>query len=89
MPAVFTLIHGILLRPLPYRQADRLVLLLEAVPQLADIIGSAVFPFNAMHFLEWDQNASSLSDMTFFYSSEETLTDAGGDGPAIVGVVQV
>ncbi len=87
--AVYAMIHGILLRPLPYRQPDRLVLLFEFVPQLAGAVGSPFLPVNAVHFVEWRERASSFSDMTLYWSAEQTLSDAGASRPARVGVAQV
>ena len=86
---VFALIYGILLRPLPYREPDRLVLLFEYVPQFAHMLDAPYFPVNAMHFLEWQQHASSFSDMALFTWHEETLSETGGGGPAKVAVAWV
>ena len=86
---VFALIHGILLRPLPYHEPDRLVLLFEYVPQFAHMIDAPYFPVNAMHFVEWQQHASSFSDMALFTWHEETLSGTDGGVPAKVGVAWV
>ena len=87
--AVFALIYGILLRPLPYREPDRLVLLFEHVPQFAHMTDAPFFPVNAMHFIEWRQRATSFSDMALFTWHEETLSGTGGSVPANVGVAWV
>jgi putative ABC transport system permease protein len=47
--AVFSTVYGILLRPLPYREPDRLFVIRELVPQLDDRTHAA----NERHFLEW------------------------------------
>ena len=86
---VFALIYGILLRPLPYREPDRLVLLFEYVPQFAHLIDSPYFPVNAMHFIEWRQRASSFADMALFTWHEETLSGTGGGVAERVGVAWV
>lgn len=86
---VFALIYGILLRPLPYREPDRLVLLFEYVPQFAHMVDAPYFPVNAMHFIEWRQHASSFSDMALFTWHEETLSGTDGGAPAKVGVAWV
>ncbi|MCY4595106.1 MAG: ABC transporter permease [Bryobacterales bacterium] len=86
---VFALIHGILLRPLPYHEPDRLVLLFEYVPQFAHMVDAPYFPVNAMHFLEWQQHASSFSDMALFTWHEQTLSGSNGGVPAKVGVASV
>ena len=52
--AVFSIVNAVMLRPLPYPQQDRLVRVLELVPQLGRF---AVAPAN---FLDWRaQNTSS------------------------------
>ena len=86
---VFALIYGILLRPLPYREPDRLVLLFEHVAEFAHLVDAPYLPVNAMHFVEWRQHASSFSDMALFGWSEETLSGTDGGVPAKVGVAQV
>ncbi len=86
---VFALIYGTLLRPLPYREPDRLVLLFEHVAQFAHLVDAPYIPVNAMHFIEWRQHASSFSDMALFGWREETLSRIDGGVPAKVGVAQV
>ena len=86
---VFALIYGVLLRPLPYREPDRLVLLFEYVPQFAHLVDAPYFPVNAMHFIEWQRHASSFSDMALFTWGEETLSGNDAGVPAKVGVARV
>ena len=87
--AVFALIYGILLRTLPYREPDRLVLLFEHVPQFARMIDAPYFPVNAMHFIEWRKHASTFVDMALFTWHEETLSAIDEGAPAKVGVAWV
>ena len=63
--------------------------LFECLPRFADLLDSPVLPANAMHFVEWSENASSFSDMKLFWSWEVTAWDAGGGRPAWFGVAQV
>ena len=86
---VFALIYGTLLRPLPYREPDRLVLLFEHVAQFAHLVDAPYIPVNAMHFIEWRKHASSFSDMALFGWREESLSVTDGGSPARVGVAQV
>lgn len=86
---VFALIYGILLRPLPYPEPDRLVLLFERVPQLAHMVDAPYLPVNAMHFVEWRQRSSSFTEMALFTWHEETLSGTDIGVPAKVGVAWV
>lgn len=71
--AVFSVVHAVLLEPLPYAQPDRLVRLWEHnVPRQQDrnVVGPA-------NFLEWRDRATSFSGMAAFGERRATLT---GDG---------
>lgn len=46
---IFSLVDGILLKPLGYSEPDRLVLLREVIPQIADLYPT--LSVNAQHFL--------------------------------------
>ncbi len=81
--AVFSVVHAVLLEPLPYQGADRLVRIWERnIPRQNDrnVVGPA-------NFLEWRDQATSFSGMAAFGERQATLT---GDGlpeevPAIGG----
>ncbi len=57
--AIFSLVDGVLLRPLSYPRPDRLVLLQEVIPALTEKYPAV--PVNATHFLEWRQRCSSFA----------------------------
>ena len=89
MNAVFAFVHGTLLRSLSQREPDRLVALFEYLPQFADLLDWPALPVNAMHCVEWSENASSFSDMKLFGSWEVTPSDTSAGRPAWFGVAQV
>src|SRR5262245_4017396 len=76
--AIFSVVNAVLLRSLPYPDADRLVMVwgrTEAAPQLA-----ASWP----EFADWREQNRSFSDMAVWRGQSVNLTGAG-DPERIVG----
>ena len=73
--AMFSLVDGILLKPLPYRKPDRLVLLFESIPEFRERY--PMLPVNSFHFRRWKEAAGSFESLSLFTWDEETLTDPG------------
>ena len=65
--AVFSIVNAAMLRPLPYPHQDRLVRVLELVPQLGRF---AVAPAN---FLDWRAQNTSFDGIAAFGTGYETL----------------
>ena len=57
--AIFSVVYGVLLQPLPYPNADRVVALWPTAPKNA----SARFFVSAALWLDWRQNATLFEDM--------------------------
>jgi putative ABC transport system permease protein len=74
--AMFSVINGVLLRALPYDDADRLVVLREVNPLLEPDSFEVSYP----NFLEWQQQARAFDGLAAVQTSPVTLR--GGDGPA-------
>jgi putative ABC transport system permease protein len=72
---VFSLVNGVLLKPLPYAQPDRLVSIREVVPAVAHLYPS--LPVNARHFVEWRESCPSLESMSVFQPGTLNLTGWG------------
>ena len=73
--AVFTVVNGVLLRPLPYVDQDRLVTLWSARPD----DGRRFLP-SYPDFQAWHEQSESFEHMAFIYGDEITLrTDEGLD----------
>ena len=74
--AVFSLVHGVLLAPLPFREASRLAVVLEVVPEIRDrypLVGA-----NARSFTAWKNHCrTTCEDLAALGRSTATLT---GDG---------
>ena len=70
--AIFSAVNAVLLQPLPYPNASRLVQLYETIK---DIPGTGSVSY--MNFLDWKQQATSFEQMGAYYVSLGTLD---GDG---------
>lgn len=73
--AVLTVVDSVLLRPLRYREPERLFVVQEVIPQFSHLY--PVLPVNARHFLEWRRSVASFEDIALVDVLELNLT---GDG---------
>ena len=71
--AIFSVVNGVMLRPLPYPDSDRLVRILEIVPQYGRF---SVAPAN---FLDWRQQNTSFERMAAYTGGSDTFI--GSEGP--------
>jgi predicted permease len=71
--AVFSVVNGVLLRPLPYREADRLVALFTHETRR----GQRRNPSSPADFLEWKRQSRALEDMTAAHPWSPVLTGHG------------
>ncbi len=77
--AVFSLVNGILLRPLAYRDPGRLYAIQEVVPQLSNVY--PVLPVNGRHYFEWTRHCSSCEAITLINTDDAGLNLAGTGEP--------
>ena len=70
--AMFSVINGVLLRPLPFPQPDTLVLVNEIVPQYG------LFSVAPATFLDWRQQNSVFERLAAYTSGSATFADASG-----------
>jgi hypothetical protein len=73
--AIFSLINGVLLKALPYRDPGRLFTIEELIPKLSAKFGS--LPVNGRHFLEWRKQCRTIDQIAAIDSRRMTLTGAG------------
>ena len=83
--AMFTLVDGVLLKPLPYPEPDRLTALYERIPEVVDRY--PVLPVNAHHLRQWSGKAGSFERLALYTWRDETLLDLGE--PRRIPVMQV
>ncbi len=72
---IFSIVDGVLLRPLAYRNPGRLVMINEIVPEVAR--SYPVLPVNARHFFEWRDHLASFSEMGIVDRLQMALTRSG------------
>jgi predicted permease len=73
--AIFSIVDGVLIRPLGYGDEDRLVDIHEVVPKFSHL--APRLPVNAMHFLEWRKDVRGFERMALIGGMRLDLTGAG------------
>jgi predicted permease len=73
--AVFSLVEGVLLKPLPYQDSGRLVAIREVVPAMSRAYPS--LPVNIEHFIYWRDHTHAFQSMAALRSDRATLTGGG------------
>ncbi len=81
--AIFTLVCDVMLRPLPFARADRLVTLEEKVAEWSNIYPT--LPVSANHFTFWQHHSRSFDSMTLLQQFPVPL--GSGDRPQQVEVM--
>lgn len=79
--ALFTVVHAVLLKPLPFRQPDRLVSLYER-----NVISeSSHNVVSGGDFMDWRKQAKSFEQMSVMGEDGANLSGTGGQLPEFVG----
>jgi putative ABC transport system permease protein len=73
--AIFSFVYGVLLAPLPYHDASRLVVLNETTPRVGNVSVSY------LNFLDWRAQSSSFSQMAYVEKMGFNLAGAGVSQP--------
>src|SRR5256885_2426616 len=77
--AMFSLVDAALVRPLPFAQPERLVMLWERSPR---------FPHNRvspLNFLDWSEQQQAFASVAAIAGGGRTLTGEGGEAERIPG----
>ena len=82
--AIFSVVDQLLLRPLPYPDGDRLVLVNESLKDLKTITVNSVSPAN---WLDWQRESRTMQSLAAWREDTYTLTGVGS--PARVNAQQV
>jgi predicted permease len=69
--AIFSVVRGVLLNPLPFPRADRIVSMFQDKPNFPK--GSISYP----NFLDWQRDNASFEDMAAYREADGTITGTG------------
>ena len=81
--AIFSVINGVLLQPLPYRDGQQLVL----ARQQASRAGTANIPFSVKEISDYREQLGSLDGFVEYHGMAFTLLDRGEPDRVLTGVV--
>ncbi len=73
--AIFSVVHAVLLRPLPYQQPDRLVVVWQ---RLAGATSYPQLPCSAPDYIDYRDQTRTLENVAAFYNESYTLTTPTG-----------
>jgi putative ABC transport system permease protein len=83
--AIFSVVYGILLKPLPYHESDRLVTLGQTARDLpAEPVDGSVSHVN---FLDWQRQSTTIPSMALFSGGRAVVTHQGDADVVRIGTV--
>src|ERR1700755_241338 len=71
--AIFSVVHAVLLEPLPFRNADRLVQIWHTPPQKS-FPGMTTFSVSAANFLDWQKQNHVFEQMALYTGAQFDVT---------------
>ena len=74
--AIFSVVHAVLLEPLPFRDADRLVQIWHVPPQ-SSFPGMTRFAVSAANYLDWQRQNDVFEQMALYHGGGLDITGAG------------
>ena len=73
--AIFTVVNAVVLRPLPFADADRIMRIWHTPPQ--DVFTTPIFALSPANFIDWEAQATSFESMAIYRGGRRTLTGQG------------
>jgi putative ABC transport system permease protein len=74
--AIFTVVNAVVLRPLPFDDADRIMRLWHTPPPTL-FAGSPIFSLSPANFIDWEEQNQVFERMAIFRSGRQVLTGTG------------
>ena len=74
--AIFSIVNKVLIEPLPYRDADRIVQIWHTPPQ-SSFPGMSTFSISPANFLDWQKQARLFDKMAAYTGAHFDITGAG------------
>jgi putative ABC transport system permease protein len=74
--AIFSVVNAVLLRPLPFKEPNRLVQIWHTPPQ-ASFPGIPTFPVSPANFLDWRARSQAFEGMSAYGFGQYALTGTG------------
>jgi hypothetical protein len=81
--AIFTVVNAVVLKPLPFADADRIVRLWHTPPQ-STFAGMDVFPLSPANFIDWEAQSDVFERMAIYRGGRWTLTGQGEPDAVVV-----
>ncbi|MEK6410276.1 MAG: ABC transporter permease [Acidobacteriota bacterium] len=75
--AIFSVVNGVVLRALPYKDPDNLMMVWSKRPLLQAQVGSAEFPVSAGDFIDWRDQNQVFEQIAAFHTQPFNITGAG------------
>ena len=76
--AIFSVVHAVVLRPLPYAEPSRIMRVYHTPPR-EQFSGMATFPVSPANYLDWDAQNTTFEHLAVYGHRSANLT--GGAGP--------